>query len=109
MKLSEAEIKIQRLANIPFKDYLNPDVFKDAMLKLNKGKTGQLLELTIGLQLSNTTLDFEDGELKTNKCNRLGVPLETMFITQTSSMIDELLSRKNFFQTKVQFTRDYTR
>lgn len=44
MKLSEAEIKIQRLANIPFKDYLNPDVFKDAMLKLNKGKTGQLLE-----------------------------------------------------------------
>ena len=33
MKLSEAEIKIQRLANIPFKDYLNPDVFKDAMLK----------------------------------------------------------------------------
>lgn len=101
MKLSEAEIKIQRLANIPFKDYLNPDVFKDAMLKLNKEKTGQLLELTIGLQLSNTTLDFEDGELKTNKCNRFGVPLETMFITQTSSMIDELLSRKNFFQTKL--------
>ncbi len=29
MKLSEAEIKIQRLANVPFKDYLNPDVFKD--------------------------------------------------------------------------------
>ena len=47
MKLSEAEIKIQRLANIPFKDYLNPDVFKDAMLKLNKGKPDNYLNLPL--------------------------------------------------------------
>lgn len=55
----------------------------------------------MGLNLSNTTLDFEDGELKTNKCNRLGKALETMFITQIASMIDELLARKKFQDTKL--------
>ena len=85
MKLIEAQTRIEKLAHIPFKEYLSPDQVQDAMMKINKGKTGQLLELTIGLNLSNTTLDFEDGELKTNKCDRTGKPLETMFITQTAS------------------------
>lgn len=101
MRLYEAKQQIDRLANIPFKEYLDHAVFQDTMLKLNKGRTGQLLELTIGLNLSNTTLDFEDGELKTNKCDRFGNPLETMFITQTASIMDELLSNKNFYQTKL--------
>jgi DNA mismatch repair protein MutH len=70
-------------------------------MKINKGKTDQLLELTIGLNLSNTTLDFEDGELKTNKCDRSRKPLETMFITQTSSITDELLSKRTFEETKL--------
>lgn len=101
MKLIEAQAKIEQLAFIPFKEYLSPTQVEDAMMIINKGRTGQLLELTIGLNLSNTTLDFEDGELKTNKCDRFGKPLETMFITQTASIIDELLSKKNFQDTKV--------
>lgn len=101
MKLIEAKTKIEQLAFIPFKEYLSPTQVEDAMMIINKGRTGQLLELTIGLNLSNTTLDFEDGELKTNKCDRFGKPLETMFITQTASIIDELLSKKNFQDTKV--------
>ena len=101
MKLYEAKKRIDELANIPFKEYLDPTVFQDTMLKLNKGRTGQLLELTIGLNLSNTTLDFEDGELKTNKCDRYGKPLETMFITQTASIMDELLSRRDFYHSKL--------
>lgn len=101
MKLKEAQIHIEKLANIPFKEYLSPEQFQDAMIKINKGKTGQLLELTIGLSLSNTTLDFEDGELKTNKCERNGKPLETMFITQTASIIDDLLSKRTFQDTKL--------
>lgn len=101
MKLLEAKKAIDKLAYIPFKDYLQPAVFEDTMLKLNKGRAGQLLELTIGLQLSNTTLDFEDGELKTNKCDSTGKPLETMFITQTSSIIDEILAGKDFYQSKL--------
>lgn len=101
MKLQEAKYQIDKLANIPFKEYLDPSIFQDTMLKLNKGRTGQLLELTIGLHLSNTTLDFEDGELKTNKCDKSGNPLETMFITQTASIMDDLLSKKNFYDTKL--------
>lgn len=101
MKLIEAQTRIEKLANIPFKEYLSPEQVQDAMMKINKGKTGQLLELTIGLNLSNTTLDFEDGELKTNKCDRTGKPLETMFITQTASIIDDLLSKRAFQDTKL--------
>ena len=70
MKLIEVQTRIEKLAYIPFKEYQSPDQVQDVMMKINKGKTGQLLELTIGLNLSNTTLDFEDGELKTNKCDR---------------------------------------
>lgn len=51
--------------------------------------------------MSNTTLAFEDGGLKTNKCDRTDKPLETMFITQTASIIDELLSRKKFEEMKL--------
>lgn len=102
MKLSNAKVKIDQLAHIPFKHYLIPEHYHNIVV--NKGKTGQILELTIGLQLSNTTLDFEDGELKTNKCDRTGKPLETMFITQTASIIDELLYYKPFYETKL-FTK----
>lgn len=101
MKLIEAQSRIEKLANIPFKEYLSPEQIQDAMMKINKGKTGQLLELTLGLNLSNTTLDFEDGELKTNKCDRYGKPLETMFITQTASIMDDLLSKRAFQDTKL--------
>ena len=99
VKLIEAKKKIDKLANIPFKDYLSEKHYNDIIK--NKGKTGQILELTIGLGLSNTTLDFEDGELKTNKCDKYGKPKETMFITQTAAMIDEILDRKTFETTKL--------
>lgn len=99
MKLIEAYREIEKLAYIPFKEYLTEEQFNNIVI--NKGKTGQILEHTIGLQLSNTTLDFEDGELKTNKCNQLGIPSETMFIMQTASIIDELLSCKTFEETKL--------
>lgn len=101
MKLADAKERIEKLANIPFKEYLSAEQVQDAMLIVNKGKTGQLLELTINLSLSNRLLDFEDGELKTNKCDRNGNPLETMFITQIASIIDELLIGKKFEETKL--------
>lgn len=99
MKLIEAKNEIDKLAKIPFKNYLPQEHYNDIIK--NKGKTGQILELTIGLKLSNTTLDFEDGELKTNKCDKYGNPKETMFITQTATMIDEILERKAFKTTKL--------
>lgn len=99
MKLETAKAKISKLANIPFSKYLTADQLQG--ITINKGKSGQLLELTIGLKLSNTTLDFEDGELKTNKCDSSGTPKETMFITQIASMIDELLEEKEFKYTKL--------
>ena len=53
------------------------------------------------MQLSNTNRDFEDGELKTNKCDETSNPKETIFITQVSSMIDDLLQNKPFEETSL--------
>ncbi|NFE94326.1 MutH/Sau3AI family endonuclease [Clostridium botulinum] len=99
MKLDEAKKLIDDLAGKKFGHVLKEDQMRDIIK--NKGKSGQLLEITIGLNLSNTNLDFEDGELKTNKCDTTGKPLETMFITQISTMIDELLNSNDFYQSKL--------
>lgn len=92
MKLKEAQKRILELCNIPFSKMFNEDDF--ATIIRNKGKTGQLLELALGKKLDSFNIDFEDGELKSNKCDATGKPLETVFITQISSVIDELLQEK---------------
>ena len=97
MKLSEACERFNRLAGIEFGELFSPSDMETIIV--NKGKTGQLLELALGMHLSSTNLDFEDGELKTNKCDRLGKPKETVFITQISSVIDELIQQRPFEET----------
>ena len=97
MKLKEAQEKIIKLCNIPFSEIFNEADFET--IKRNKGKTGQLLELALGKKLDSFNIDFEDGELKSNKCDQNGTPLETVFITQISSVIDESLEEKKFEET----------
>lgn len=97
MKLLEAKEKLEKIEDIPF-----GDIFKDRedFIK-NKGKVGQVLELALGLKNTNKNIDFEDGELKTNKCDEYGNPLETICVTQISSMIDELYEKKKFKDTRL--------
>ena len=90
---------MNEIANIKFKDLFTAEELQTIIV--NKGKTGQLLELALGMQLSNTNRDFEDGELKTNKCDETSNPKETIFITQVSSMIDDLLQNKPFEETSL--------
>lgn len=97
MKLAEAYEHFQQLAGINFERLFSEDDLSKIIK--NKGKTGQLLELALGLRNTNTNLDFEDGELKSNKCDIMGRPRETIFITQISSHIDELIAEKPFIET----------
>lgn len=97
MKLKEAQKRILELCDIPFREIFNENDFETIIR--NKGKTGQLLELALGKKLDSFNIDFEDGELKSNKCDANGKPLETVFITQISSVIDELLQGKAFEET----------
>lgn len=94
MKLIEAVEEIKKVIGIPFKTLYKIEELEG--IKIAKGNTGKLLEKIIGLPPGNTLRDFEDGELKTNKCNAIGMPLETMFISQISSRFDELLNDVNF-------------
>lgn len=97
MKLEEAHKKLKSISNIKFKNIFNKKDLQ-GILK-NKGKTGHLLELSLGINLSNRTLDFENGELKTNKCSANGKPLETIWITQISNAIDAFLTKMKFQDT----------
>ena len=99
MKLDDAKIKLDLIINVPLGNWMTQDQLQGIIR--NKGKAGQLLEIALGLKNTSNNLDFEDGELKTNKCNRFGKPLETMFITQVLSIIDELLSAQNFYDTRL--------
>lgn len=97
MYLQEAKEIIQKLSGIPFSKLFSENDFES--ITRNKGKAGQLLELAIGKKLDNCNLDFVDGELKTNKCDSFGNPEESIFITQISNCIDELLTNKRFEET----------
>ena len=92
MKLKEAEAKIKPLCGITFGELFSD--IEPEMAVINKGKVGQMLELALGKKLDSGTLDFEDGELKTNKCDKTGKPKETVFITQIASIIDDLIIYK---------------
>lgn len=82
MKLKEAIIKLEPLVNKKFSNIFTKEEMEDIIK--NKGRSGQLLELALGLRNSSKKLDFDDGELKTNKCNSSGKPLETMWIVLKS-------------------------
>lgn len=97
MRLEEALVNFNRIAGIPFGRLFSQEQMN--LIIINKGKTGQLLELALGMHLSSTNLDFDNGELKTNKCDAAGNPRETVFITQISSVIDELIRERPFEQT----------
>ncbi len=97
MKLKTAYKVLNKISNVPFGDLFSAEDME--LIVKNKGKTGQLLELALGMRLSNCGLDFEDGELKTNKCDSFGNPKETVFIAQISGMIDDLLQVYPFKDT----------
>ena len=97
MRIIDALNRMQQILNIPF-GTLFTEFELDNIIHA-KGKTGQILELALGLNLTSSGLDFEDAELKTNKCDASGKPLETMFICQIASMIDDLLESKRFEET----------
>lgn len=96
MKLIEALPKLNIIVNIPFKNLYTSKEMEG--IEIAKGNTGKLLEKILGLPSGNSLRDFDDGELKTNKCNENGEPLETMFISQISRHFDELLDSDLKFQ-----------
>jgi DNA mismatch repair protein MutH len=93
MKLLEAKLRLERVVNRPFREILSES---NSDLIIDKGRAGKALEIVLGLQNSPNPKDFEDGELKTNKCDRYGNPLETVFICQIMSMIDDLIMQRPF-------------
>lgn len=97
MKLNEANVHFHSIANTPFKTLFSSNEMIGIVR--NKGRSGQLLELALGLANTNLNLDFEDGELKTNKCDASGKPLETIAITQISSHIEDLIAAVPFEST----------
>lgn len=99
MRLSEARERLTPFIGKRFSDIFPSDLLID--LRTNKGNVGQLVEKLIGIPNNSRTIDFEDGELKTNKCDVNGNPLETIFITQIASCIDDVLNKSDFTNTNL--------
>lgn len=97
MKLIEANMHFHSIANIPFKKLFEAEALNGIIQ--DKGRAGKLLERALGLANTNVNRDFEDGELKTNKCDINGRPQETIAITQVSSHIDDLIAAIPFEKT----------
>ena len=97
MILHEANVHFNSIANTAFSELFSADEMSDIIR--NKGRSGQLLEKALGLKNTNVNRDFEDGELKTNKCDATGKPLETIAITQISSHIEDLIAATPFENT----------
>lgn len=97
MKIAEAKEKLRPFIGVKFSELMIDHNIDN--IKINKGMTGQLLEILIGSKNSPARLDFEDGELKTNNSLALGQPKESMFIMQAMSVIDELYEKKDFYKT----------
>lgn len=96
MRLEEAKVRLDAVVGRPFREILNES---NSDLIIDKGRAGKALEIVLGLENSSRALDFENGELKSNKCDRHGDPLETVFIAQISSAIDDMLAMRPFEET----------
>lgn len=67
---------------------------------VNKGVVGQIVERKIGVDLSSDLLDFEDGELKSNKFLK-GKPSETLAVTQVGHILPEIEAEISWPESKV--------
>jgi len=91
MRLIDAIPKLNKIIGMPFSSIFSEKQLSNLIIP--KGRTGQILELILGLENKSSNIDFEDGELKTNKSFSDGKPKETMFICQISNNIDKLLDK----------------
>lgn len=89
MRTADAVPLLKAACGKPFKELF---AGHPADLSTNKGHAGQLLETFLGLSLGSALIDFEDGELKTNKTAANGEPIETIAVTQISRFIDQMLT-----------------
>lgn len=88
MKLSDVFSKLPTIYHKPFSELkLQEDI---TGFTINKGNTGQFLQQLLNMPNNSNLTDFDDGELKTNKADKNGMPKETMFITQISKDFDDL-------------------
>jgi DNA mismatch repair protein MutH len=101
MLLEEGAAALRKFIGIEFGLIFSQDELLIIKKSPGKGIVGQLIEKLIGLPNSPKTLDFDDGEMKTNQSNRDGSPAETMFITQILSQIDHILAKQPFSQTSL--------
>ena len=103
MLLNQSLTKLKKLKGKTVGNLLSEFKSNIKEFKINTGGIGQMLLLYLGLPLDSKLTDFDDGELKTNKTDKDGNSKETIFITQISSIIDELISDKpkNFYQSNL--------
>ena len=99
MDIDDAWRATESLTRRPFREFIPARDMN--LMRRNKGRAGQLLERSIGLAHSTALTDFAVGDLKSYKCDRVGVPRETMAIHSVGDEIDLLVSRQPFAESSL--------
>ena len=108
MNIEQAYYEILRMKNHTFEGLLSPvDLIKyDQRISGDKGASGKVVEMLLGINPSNKENDFKDGELKTYKADTDGIPKETVCLTMITpdrmkQIIEGLEFRKSFLYEKI--------
>ena len=101
MNIETAINRILEIEKVPLGEIFTDDLRSEiANGKINKGYSGQILELAIGLKLGTSLQDLDDGEIKTtilkNNFTRESIP-----ITMLNHLLEEMHSQVNWLDTKV--------
>ncbi len=104
-RLSVADVLplLQQHAGQAFGEFLSPHelALLEAQPGINKGGLGQLLERVLSIPHSIDIHDLRDGELKTHKSSSVGLPLETVAVTQLRGCLDDLIDKVHFRDSRV--------
>lgn len=101
MNIETAIKRILEIEKIPlgeiFSDELRSEI---ANGKINKGYSGQILELAIGLELGTSLKDLDDGEIKTTIIKN-DYTKESIPITMLNHLLEEIKTQLDWVETKV--------
>jgi DNA mismatch repair protein MutH len=101
MNLETAIARILEIERTPLGEIFSDEIRSEiANGKINKGYSGQILELAIGLKLGSSLRDLDNGEIKTTILKN-NFTKESIPITMLNHLLDEIQADANWIDTKV--------
>ncbi len=93
----EMRRRLSDVTGVPFGELLPRETLEG--MRLNKGGAGAAVEALLGVKAGTRLTDFVDGELKTYRADRDGLPKESVAVLQLGPDIDRYMELPQFVET----------